>query len=89
MSDECKCGFDHWPMPCRDEKPANERAASSLAAPAGSTAQIAPGSWVKDLRDTRWKVWGTNRQGMALLYQPNGGAVYVQHVNSLTKVEAP
>lgn len=20
MSDECKCGFDHWPLPCKDEK---------------------------------------------------------------------
>lgn len=19
MIDECKCGFDHWPLPCKDE----------------------------------------------------------------------
>lgn len=38
MSDECKCGFDHWPLPCKDEKPPNERAQSSFAAPAGYTA---------------------------------------------------
>lgn len=21
MNDECKCGFDHWPLPCKDTKP--------------------------------------------------------------------
>lgn len=36
MGNECKCGFDHWPLPCKDEKPPNERVESSLAPASGS-----------------------------------------------------
>lgn len=30
MSEECKCGFDHWPLPCREERPVAKRKAHSL-----------------------------------------------------------
>ena len=46
---------------------------------------IAPGTQVKDLNDTVWTVWGTNRQGMAILSNTHG-VVCVQHVNNLTRV---
>lgn len=36
MSDECKCGFDHWPLPCKTYNAADRSLASSLAAPTGS-----------------------------------------------------
>lgn len=43
MSDECKCGFDHWPLSCKDENTPDKRAARSFAT-AGSHAPLS-GVW--------------------------------------------
>ncbi len=56
----------------------------------GSTAMtIAPGTWVQDLdTSTRWMVWGTNRQGITILYNRDG-VVTVRDVNRLIRIGPP
>jgi hypothetical protein len=76
MSDECKCGFDHWPMPCKKENPPNHRAKSSLAAMSGSPSGIEL-EVCNDIADRQAK--GIAKYGTTVAQNPLELKAWLQH----------